>query len=490
MVHMYSSAALERRRQRATDRGYLRPRVVERGFALLRAPVTLIARARQIVKSLALHDTFDIQNGFHSHYARNATRCARISEVDRRRAFCAHQLANKAKHGGYRPLLVASLNALTDPLMLMDPWRDAKPLPPSASTCSSHADPWHSYFANRVSDAHARRQLQVAATSIAASEQQDFEQRTNPAALSDVFAREVLARLARLELLLLKGLSTSAAAEQQGIKLQNGLSANAAAEQQDIELQKDFSTSAAAELQGLKLQNGLFTFAAVEQQDFELQSGLSTSTAAEQLSIDLQHVISTNAAAELQGIKLQNGLSIDAAAEQQDSKAAADLLLPPEIANEKLFTALVPGTAATSEGVCRSLLHAWLPGASGIAGADAEALDYLLEFVLDPQWSLAPLSKGTDSSAILSHLSRCVASGEEMLSIASKFVLHHCAPGCSASECRVFGAQVSAGMARGRQQLQHVCNVAEAAALSELPNLPKAPPKASSVRLKAVSKRR
>jgi len=199
MVHMYSSAALERRRQRATDRGYLRPRVVERGFALLRAPVTLIARARQIVKSLALHDTFDIQNGFHSHYARNATRCARISEVDRRRAFCAHQLANKAKHGGYRPLLVASLNALTDPLMLMDPWRDAKPLPPSASTCSSHADPWHSYFANRVSDAHARRQLQVAATSIAASEQQDFEQQVTATPKQHDFEQQATAAVGHVE---------------------------------------------------------------------------------------------------------------------------------------------------------------------------------------------------------------------------------------------------------------------------------------------------
>jgi hypothetical protein len=157
---------------------------------------------------------------------------------------------------------------------------------------------------------------------------------------------------------------------------------------------------------------------------------------------------------------------------------------------EKLFIALLPGTAATCEGVCRSLRHAWTPGASDVAGVNVEALDFLFEFVLDPRWSLGPIPRGIGPSAIQSHLSRCVALGEEVLSIASRFVLHHCAHGCTELQCRAFDAQVTVSMARGRKGLQHVCNVAEAGALSELPSIPRAPPKASRAKYKAVSKRR
>jgi hypothetical protein len=158
--------------------------------------------------------------------------------------------------------------------------------------------------------------------------------------------------------------------------------------------------------------------------------------------------------------------------------------------NIQFFAAVVPGTEATRGGVCNGLLHARLPEASGNVKADEVALDFLLEWVIDPQWSLILPPKESGSSAILEHFARCMASGGEMLCIASKFVLYHCAPGCSASECRAFDARVAGSTARGRRSLLDICNLAEAAALSGLPSLPKAPSNNSRARLKAISKRR
>ena len=162
-------------------------------------------------------------------------------------------------------------------------------------------------------------------------------------------------------------------------------------------------------------------------------------------------------------------------------------------ANDLFFAAVVPGDAATSESICRSLLLCRMQDTSVIAeysGASGAALDSLFEFLHYPQWCLVPFSSFSSQSAIVLHYSRCFASGKEMLSLASKFVLLLASVGCSARECRDLAKQISAGMARGQQLLQNRCNVAEAAALSALPNPPIGQPKTSKARLKAISKRK
>jgi hypothetical protein len=165
-----------------------------------------------------------------------------------------------------------------------------------------------------------------------------------------------------------------------------------------------------------------------------------------------------------------------------------DVIADLPIVNDKFFDTVVPGTAATSEGVCRCLLFARLPLAPDDEIRIAEAIDYLFEFILDPQWSLRPFSSSCPS-AIGSHFASCCDAGEDMLNLASKFLRPHCTVGCSGSQIRAHDAQTTVSMARGRRSLQHLCNTAEAAALSNIPCLPKGQPKASRARLKAISKR-
>lgn len=116
MVHRYSPDALARRRERAAALGFLRPQLCERGFRLLRAPIGQIPRIKAFAASVALHDHHDALNGYHSHYARNATCSAtEITDNEKELALRVHRLPNKAKHGG-----------AIQPIFMGDPLADHK----------------------------------------------------------------------------------------------------------------------------------------------------------------------------------------------------------------------------------------------------------------------------------------------------------------------------------------------------------------------------
>mmetsp|Transcript_100640 Transcript_100640/g.262958 ORF Transcript_100640/g.262958 Transcript_100640/m.262958 type:complete len:433 (+) Transcript_100640:127-1425(+) len=131
MVHCYSAEALLRRRLRAADRGYLRPRLCEAGHRLLRVSCSELPRVRAFVTSIELHDKHDELNGWHSHFARDATRIADgIGEQDRRLALIAHQKANSAKHNGRLHPHCSTLpygNDVIDELFVNDPWAASRP---------------------------------------------------------------------------------------------------------------------------------------------------------------------------------------------------------------------------------------------------------------------------------------------------------------------------------------------------------------------------
>jgi len=145
------------------------------------------------------------------------------------------------------------------------------------------------------------------------------------------------------------------------------------------------------------------------------------------------------------------------------------------------FAAIVPGTAATREGVCRALSLARCAGAGD--PPDELAMDYLCEFIDDPHWSFAPLSAIAGTEAVRAHFSLCVDMGLEMLESACRYLKIHDSCPCSiTSYCRRHGDS--------RRKLTDLVNQAEANMLSSMRIAPKAPVPDRRPKLKAISKRR
>jgi len=101
MPHVRSAAALLSRQRRAAERGFLRATPAsDSRFVLVPAP--LHGRVKRMTKSLVIHQTRDEQNGFSSHYARNASlAAARAGAIPRDvlgSDLKTHSAANAAKH--------------------------------------------------------------------------------------------------------------------------------------------------------------------------------------------------------------------------------------------------------------------------------------------------------------------------------------------------------------------------------------------------------
>ena len=120
MPRKWSSAARERRRLRAVERGFVLP--VEPGRAHISVPRALKNAAKQVCRSLEVHAVHDNQVGRSHHYARNATFAAwsagHISEDEAKQCFSTHRAACRAKHNISAPAVpcgvsVSSLSSST-----------------------------------------------------------------------------------------------------------------------------------------------------------------------------------------------------------------------------------------------------------------------------------------------------------------------------------------------------------------------------------------
>lgn len=145
MVHKCSESALLLRRQRALARGFPRPRLIEVGFQLARTPVVAVSRTRDFVESIGWHDMHDALIGFHSHFARHATRHADVASIERHFHLLSHRRAKHAKHDGLKSRTGWCEDA-GDPLWQFDPWAGAAPAVPRASSSSAcPVDPWRDF---------------------------------------------------------------------------------------------------------------------------------------------------------------------------------------------------------------------------------------------------------------------------------------------------------------------------------------------------------
>jgi len=119
MVHSYSSEARARRRERALQRGYLRP--ISEGWRHVAVRAELVAVARPVLSSLALHRFHDEMVGQAHHNGRQAAEAAFdagcISHEELVRSRAVHQAGGRAKHrvsAGASACRSSSANRLAD----------------------------------------------------------------------------------------------------------------------------------------------------------------------------------------------------------------------------------------------------------------------------------------------------------------------------------------------------------------------------------------
>ena len=98
MVHLHSPVALERRRRRARERGFLCPKLSPDKIHIL--VDSLVAKdAKVVVKSLELHASHDAATGTPHHHGRLASRAALPPSDELNEATRIHRQAGRAKHG-------------------------------------------------------------------------------------------------------------------------------------------------------------------------------------------------------------------------------------------------------------------------------------------------------------------------------------------------------------------------------------------------------
>lgn len=111
MVHKYSPAALQRRRERAVARGYVQAKVP--GTTFVQVPVVIAESVKTMAAALVAHRGLDISTGCQHHYLADAALHARpmISSEAFHRAMRLNKEAGRAKHDVSGDVVLASAPA-------------------------------------------------------------------------------------------------------------------------------------------------------------------------------------------------------------------------------------------------------------------------------------------------------------------------------------------------------------------------------------------
>ncbi len=170
MVHLHSAAALERRRTRARNRGFIRQRCSSDRVCIL-VDSCIAKQAKVVVKSMELHATHDAATGTPHHHARLASRAALAPSRELEDATQIHRQAGRAKHGvgafaiaaksgtawadfeddaSHCTLPVLVSDAMDDPVWKHDPWLLSAscrlPSGPVSSVAVGVTAPWANYL--------------------------------------------------------------------------------------------------------------------------------------------------------------------------------------------------------------------------------------------------------------------------------------------------------------------------------------------------------
>jgi hypothetical protein len=162
-------------------------------------------------------------------------------------------------------------------------------------------------------------------------------------------------------------------------------------------------------------------------------------------------------------------------------KAALPNIEHSNIAESAAEPAIVPGTAATRDGVSQALRLARCAKVGD--PPDELAMDYLCEFLLDPHWIFAPLAVAAGAEEVRAHFISCADLGLDIIECTCRYLkMHDCHPGSV--------ADYDQGMVTCRRKLTDSVNLAAAKSLSGLQVAPKARALGRTPKLKALSKRR
>lgn len=127
MPHLRSAAALDSRRARAIERGFLSP--TPKGYTHVSIPSTIASRVRRVAASMEVHRRHNCLSGSPAHYAKLATLAVRgqIGELSFKDAMATHRERDKAIHAwGSSGMKWADAIEDDSPEMCADP-----PVPPA-----------------------------------------------------------------------------------------------------------------------------------------------------------------------------------------------------------------------------------------------------------------------------------------------------------------------------------------------------------------------